>query len=78
VKNLYLIIILTCVLLLALLFILSKKNLKSPVKTGDKAPLFTLPDEAGVQRSLTDYKGNNVVLTYEIPLLSLKNMALLY
>jgi len=31
---------------------------------GDPAPNFTLPDSAGVNRSLTDYRGRVVMLNF--------------
>ena len=34
------------------------------LKTGDKAPLFTLKDEKGNEVSLSDFKGHKVVLYF--------------
>jgi thioredoxin-dependent peroxiredoxin len=37
------------------------------LRTGDKAPDFTLPDQAGRQVSLSDYLGDKVVVLYFYP-----------
>ena len=34
------------------------------LKAGDKAPEFSLPDENGTTRKLSDYRGQNVVLFF--------------
>jgi peroxiredoxin Q/BCP len=39
---------------------------KPPMKIGDKAPEFTLPDQDGKPVSLRDYRGRNVVLAFYI------------
>jgi peroxiredoxin Q/BCP len=35
-----------------------------PISAGNPAPDFTLPDENGVQRKLSDYRGQSVVLYF--------------
>ena len=34
------------------------------LKAGDKTPEFSLPDENGTTRKLSDYRGQNVVLFF--------------
>ena len=35
-----------------------------PIAKGNPAPIFSLPDETGVVRNLSDYRGNKVVLYF--------------
>ncbi len=41
-----------------------KRPLAENVKVGDAAPVFTLPDETGTPRSLTEFKGKKIVLYF--------------